>query len=132
MAGRKPPPEETRFKKGESGNPGGMPKGCFSPVKALKRLLVMSPEQIAAHDELAGAELVALSWYERALSGDGKSGAAAAILAQIANRTDGKVPDKIIGADGEEAGINVIFEVAERKPKRKAAKRTRKKADGEG
>lgn len=49
------PPIETRFKPGQSGNPGGRPKGA-SPRAALRRMLAEKPNE---HGE--GAETAAIA-----------------------------------------------------------------------
>jgi hypothetical protein len=73
-----------------------MPKGCFSIAKALKRLMV-HPKPLTYQGQ-TGAELVALSLVRRALE-EGSKDAVAAVR-EIMQRMDGKVPDRIAGADG--------------------------------
>jgi Family of unknown function (DUF5681) len=44
-SGRKPPPEKTRFKKGQSGNPSGRPKGAVS-VTGITRRFALKQEPV--------------------------------------------------------------------------------------
>lgn len=80
------PPPEYRWKKGQSGNPGGRPKG-YSPTAALLRILAMEdPEKFRPR---TGADHVAWSLYMRAVDAE-KDGVAACRTAL--ERADGAVP----------------------------------------
>jgi predicted transcriptional regulator len=81
--GRKPPPVEHRWKKGQSGNPGGMKKGNSISAE-LNRLL-----------EKKGAKEAAKAIMEKLLE-DGDMRAAEIVL----DRTEGKVTQRVenIGA----------------------------------
>ena len=83
VGGIYPPPVETRFKPGQSGNPSGRPKGGKSITAALRHLI---------DDGLDGkdlAEELARLAIKRAMQGDFKFWDA------IVERIDGKVVEKI-------------------------------------
>jgi hypothetical protein len=87
--------EEYRFKKGESGNPGGRPKGMSIEAQLRKRLADgESGEKIV--DSLITVAL------RQALNGDFR------FWNSIIERVDGKVADRIAGPDG--SGLTVILE----------------------
>lgn len=82
------------FKKGQSGNPGGRPKGAVSVVAHLKRLLAENKEKEAA--------AVAKAWISHA-----KSKYGAAQLKELVAHVDGHAVEKqAITAD-----IHVVYEV---------------------
>ncbi len=84
-----------RFKKGESGNPNGRPKGMSIESQLRKRLSAgESGEKIV--ESLINVAL------RQALNGDFR------FWNSIIERVDGKVADRIAGADGE--GLTVILE----------------------
>ena len=87
--------EEYRFKKGESGNPGGRPKGMSIEAQLSKRLADgESGEKLV--DSLITVAL------RQALNGDFR------FWNSIIERIDGKVADRIAGPDG--SGLTVILE----------------------
>lgn len=71
--------------KGKSGNPGGRPKGTVSIVTILR-------QQLAKHPEWAQA--LVKKWIQHAAEGSYQH------LQAIVDRVDGKVPDRVEGADG--------------------------------
>tara|TARA_R110002167_G_scaffold25264_7_gene87885 strand:- start:1352 stop:1690 length:339 start_codon:yes stop_codon:yes gene_type:complete len=87
--------EEYRFKKGQSGNPGGRPKG-LSIESALRSRLASGEDGEKIVESLIAVAL------RQALSGDFR------FWNSIIERVDGKVADRIAGADGE--GLTVILE----------------------
>ena len=87
--------EEYRFKKGESGNPGGRPKGMSIEAQLRKRRADgESGEKLV--DSLITVAL------RQALNGDFR------FWNSIIERVDGKVADRIAGPDG--SGLTVILE----------------------
>ena len=96
--GRSPWLKKYQFKKGESGNPGGRPKGSPSVEAELRRRLAEGED---GDQLLEGLVNVAL---RKALKGDHR------FWTSILERLDGKVADRIAGADGE--GLTVILERA--------------------
>ena len=89
-----------QFKKGESGNPGGRPKGTSIEAQLRKRL-----SEGEAGDKLVDSLItVAL---RQALNGDFR------FWNTILERVDGKVADRIAGPDG--GGLTVILERADMK-----------------
>jgi hypothetical protein len=74
------PPEHTRFKPGQSGNPGGRPKGR-SITASLRKLLEQE------HNGKPLAELMAERMVKEALSGKFP------FLKEVLERTDGKVKE---------------------------------------
>ena len=84
-----------RFKKGESGNPNGRPKGMSIEAQLRKRLNTgETGEKIV--ESLINVAL------RQALGGDFR------FWNSIIERVDGKVADRIAGADG--GGLTVILE----------------------
>jgi hypothetical protein len=80
------------FRPGRSGNPAGRPKG--QSLTALLR---------AELDKNDNAQALAEMIVARALSGD------IHFCKLILDRTEGKVPDRIAGPDGEEARVQLIW-----------------------
>lgn len=79
------------FKKGESGNPGGRPKGAYSIPHAYARLLVLSPDEFKAYEPKNSAEVIAKYQIERALETDkGYMASAIKAVQEITDRTEGK------------------------------------------
>ena len=87
--------DKYRFKKGESGNPGGRPKGMSIESQLRKRL----SEGESGEKIVESLITVAL---RQALNGDFR------FWNSIIERVDGKVADRIAGPDGE--GLTVILE----------------------
>jgi hypothetical protein len=81
------------FKKGQSGNPSGKPKGAISLVSGLRRRLSEHPEEI---DEIVS------QWIALALSGDLKA------IITIVEYIDGKVVLPLSNPDG--TPIKVLVE----------------------
>jgi hypothetical protein len=91
------PPKATRFKKGQSGNPKGRPKGESLTTK-LRRVL---DEGDPKHGSKAEA-LIAVA-VSAARRGDFR------FFKEIIDRMDGKVPERIAGSDGEPLRIEVVY-----------------------
>ena len=96
------PPVETRFKPGQSGNPGGKPKGA-STLAPMLRELARNPDEDGYGQQ---AVEIAKRALQAARDGDGK--ALSAILA-LMDRTDGPV-EKRIEHSGELTTKRVILE----------------------
>ena len=91
------PPVQHRFKKGQSGNPGGRPKGS-GVTGALRRLLQ------EMHQGRPIEELIAERWLKDALAGKPVS------LQMLLERTEGKVTDKLdVNANGP-LTIRVVYD----------------------
>jgi hypothetical protein len=73
----------TQFKKGQSGNPGGRPKGSISLVNLIRRRLTENPEL---------ADAIADNLIALAAQGDQK---AINAIREILDRVDGKVPQQV-------------------------------------
>ena len=82
--GYKSPPKETQFKPGQSGNPGGLPRGTPKVSLALMKLLAGSPNE--KFTPSSRAEQIALALYTRASNGE------VSAIKEIADRTEGKSP----------------------------------------
>jgi len=78
------PPKHSQFKQGQSGNPGGLPKGTPKVSLALMKLLSGDPAE--DFKPLTRAEQIAYSLYQRASTGD------VAAIREISDRTEGKSP----------------------------------------
>ena len=89
--------KQFQWKKGQSGNPSGRPKGIPSLEAALRQRL----EQSDGEDVMRALVDVA---FKKAMKGDHR------FWTSILERLDGKVADRIAGADGE--GLTVILERA--------------------
>ena len=89
--------KQFQWKKGQSGNPSGRPKGIPSLEAALRRRL----EEADGADWMQALVEVA---FKKATKGDHR------FWNSILERLDGKVADRIAGADGE--GLTVILERA--------------------
>lgn len=95
---RKPPPEETRWKPGQSGNPAGRPPNTKYVSDYLRELL----EQHDKAENMPGALAVAMAIYTEA-----KAGTPAAFL-ELLNRTEGKVPSALdLTTKGESMNADV-------------------------
>jgi hypothetical protein len=66
----------TQFKKGQSGNPGGRPKGSISLVNLIRRRLTENPEL---------ADAIADNLDQKAINA----------IREILDRVDGKVPQQV-------------------------------------
>ena len=89
--------KQFQWKKGQSGNPSGRPKGIPSLEAALRHRL----EQSDGEDFMRAGVDVA---FKKAMKGEHR------FWTSILERLDGKVADRIAGADGE--GLTVILERA--------------------
>ena len=95
---------DTRFQKGQSGNPGGRPK-MKAWREALKRE-IESRAAAGAEDKLAdGLAKIAKTVVNNAELGDKDS------WQEIGNRLDGKVPQALIGGDEEDAPIRTVTRI---------------------
>jgi len=56
---RKPPPLETRWKPGQSGNPKGKPKGALNIVSAIKREVLATDAEGRTAADIIGEKVVA-------------------------------------------------------------------------
>jgi len=91
------------WKKGESGNPKGRPKGSVSIVEALKNKL----EEVPDGQKKTYLELLVLRYMKNAVQ-DGDS----RLIRDLINRVDGMPMQKqeITGKDGESLNIRIIEE----------------------
>ncbi|HET9530513.1 MAG TPA: DUF5681 domain-containing protein [Blastocatellia bacterium] len=83
------PPVHTRFKKGQSGNPKGFPRGGEKLAYALRRLLAMPLDDFDRYRPRTGAEEIAKQLIIIACEEDSPACVRAAKF--IADRTEGKV-----------------------------------------
>lgn len=79
-----------RFQPGQSGNPGGRPKGTPSIGHAYARLLALSPAERAAYTPKDGAEEIALAQIKEAIAGEVRA------AKEITDRTDGPVERRVV------------------------------------
>jgi hypothetical protein len=80
--GYKKPPTQTQFKPGQSGNPGGLPKGTPKVSIALMTLLRSNPSE--EFTPKSRAEQIAYALYQRAATGD------VSAIKELSDRTEGK------------------------------------------
>ena len=85
--------EKHKFVSGRSGNPGGVPKGTPRLSTAYQKLL--GAESLRKAKALVDnlADEIAIGVLEKAVAGDVRA------AGEIADRTEGKVPNKIEGGD---------------------------------
>jgi len=85
--------EKHKFVSGRNGNPGGLPKGTPRLSTAYQKLL--GAESLKRAKALVDnlADEIALGVLEKAVAGDVRA------ASEIADRTEGKVPNKIEGGD---------------------------------
>jgi Family of unknown function (DUF5681) len=88
------------FEKGKSGNPGGRPKG-----KPFRDALMM--EIAAAGDNHKALRKIAAALLAKAANGD------VSAINSLADRTDGKVAQALIG-DSEEDGVRLVHTITRR------------------
>lgn len=93
--GYKKPPKQTQFKPGQSGNPGGLPKGTPKVSIALMNLLRTNPGE--EFTPKSRAEQIAYALYQRACSGD------VAAIRELSDRTEGKSPATVNVNSGDKA-----------------------------
>lgn len=79
------------FKAGQSGNPGGVKKGTVFVGEAYKRLLTLSPQEIAEFQPANCAEAIALRQVGSAIFGTDALPSAK----EITDRTEGKAPQNV-------------------------------------
>lgn len=87
------PPVEHRFKPGQSGNPGGRPKG---------RTLLSVVREILAKEGEKGLTAAARGYAKQMKRGN------FAHLKEYIEREEGKVPDRIAGVEGEPVVIKIV------------------------
>ena len=88
------------FEKGKSGNPGGRPKG-----KPFRDALMM--EIKAAGDDHKALRKIASALLTKAANGDVPA------INSLADRTDGKVAQALIG-DSQEDGVRLVHTITRR------------------
>jgi len=82
-----------QWKKGQSGNPGGCPKGSISLVRMLRQHLSDNPER---------AHAILENLLDQGARGDEK---ALGFIREIIDRIDGKAPQTIQGPGGEPVSV---------------------------
>ncbi len=93
-AGYKRPPIHTRFKKGVSGNPGGVKKGTVFIGEAYKRVLAMSPDELTKYRPKSVAEQIAKHQAQNA-HGLSLTESSLSAAKEICDRTEGKAPQTV-------------------------------------
>lgn len=90
---RRPPPEHSRWKKGQSGNPAGPKPGRSARLITDYILDILAEE---GRDGRSNSELIAARVIRDAIAGKPHA------LTHIADRTEGKAPSRVelTGADG--------------------------------
>lgn len=101
--------EDTQFKPGQSGNPGGRPK-IKAWKEALKRQIAKQGDHDAEDKLASGLDKIAKAVVSNAMLGDKES------WQEIGNRLDGKVPQAIVGGDEDDAPIKVEGVIRLHKP----------------
>ena len=91
------------FQPGQSGNPGGMPRGTPKVSVAYARLLALTPAELEAFEPSNVAEQLALARI-RAAEGEDKP----YNTAEITDRTEGKAPQRIEHANVSDSERMII------------------------
>lgn len=102
---RKPPPEHTRFKPGQSGNPGGRPKGSVSLTTLLRRALA---EKSTPKGKKTVAEMIVDALLESARAGDQRA------IQYVFDRIDGPAGKPAEESDPAAEDIGTLREHLER------------------
>jgi hypothetical protein len=89
------PPLDTRFRKGQSGNPAGRPKRKTLGERIADLLDRTELDGRALPDGMCVADLLALAIVEGALEGK------FSFAKEVLDRTEGKVPDRVAGPEVE-------------------------------
>ena len=95
------PSPETRFKPGQSGNPGGKPKGTPSIWIAAQRLMALSPKALADYEPVNMAEEIAKARLQASVDKPGSKDAH-----YLIDRQEGKTPERI---QHEGEGLRVVL-----------------------
>jgi hypothetical protein len=94
------PPERLRglapYKRGQSGNPGGIRKGTAFISEAYKRLMALPPAQRKQYQPANGAEEAALALIKKAVDGE------VSAAKEITDRTEGKAIQRRIDVTADE------------------------------
>jgi Family of unknown function (DUF5681) len=109
--GYRRPPERTRFKPGQSGNPRGRPKGARNFKTDLKTTLRM-PVSVTRHGKsqrVSTQQAVLMRLREKALSGDTRGLVQLIVLAQSHNN------EEVIESRGLSANDEAILEIFKRR-----------------
>ena len=85
--GYKNPPKQSQFKPGQSGNPGGLPRGTPKVSIALMKLLAANPDE--EFRPKSRAEKIAWALYQKASNGD------VSAIRELSDRSEGKSPATI-------------------------------------
>ena len=108
LVGYKRPPVWTQWQPGQSGNPGGMPKGTPKVSVAYQKLLALSAAELATFEPATVAESIALARIKAAQTIKGLPD-----TAEITDRTEGKAPQTIQVTSNVESE-RIIIRVQER------------------
>ena len=96
------PPLEGRWKKGQSGNPKGRPKGTVSITKKL----IAKLRQVTVTGEKDKADEIVDALFDLATSGNKQ---AISAIKAIWDRVDGPVVQRIAGPEGEPLFLQKVF-----------------------
>jgi len=101
------PPEHTRFKKGQSGNPRGRPKGTLNLATVLERTL---RERVAVNENgrrktITKLEASIKQLTNKAASGDFKAMQLLATLVRSAEERAAQIPDPDVGLDEDDQQV---------------------------
>lgn len=105
--GYKSPPTWTQFKKGASGNAGGVAKGTVFISEIEKRLLVLPLAELEAFKPQNAAEDIALTRVKNARS---EKLQGLAETREILDRTEGKAPQRIDVSGSIDVDLNIRVE----------------------
>jgi len=92
---------DTRWKKGQSGNPNGRPLGSVSVVEAIKRKLMEIPEGQTNAEKRTYLDLLVARYFKQTIQ-DGD----AQLIKDLINRVDG-MPKQSINMEGEPIKIDI-------------------------
>ena len=101
--GRGRPPKHSQFKKGQSGNPGGQPKGRLHLATRLKGLLLKSAEELQKIESNPKTPMGVVLLCRQIQRAEGLEGIANVAMASIYDRNDG-----LAGKEQEELIESVV------------------------
>jgi hypothetical protein len=105
------PPEQYRWKPGQSGNPKGRPPNIRTLTERMRGLLDETRVgKTDLPDGMTVADAIARVLVNGALKGDVR------LLAMVVDRLDGRVPDALVVSGSADAPIKVLVEYADPAP----------------
>lgn len=105
------PPLHPRWKKGQSGNPGGRPKGLVKQSALYQRFRAMTPEEFAKYKPANIGEQQAMVTFKRSLMADDDA-ISLRYIQEVHDRADGKPRQEVAHTvdDATEGPVIIVEE----------------------